>query len=65
MSTKFNTICPLSIIGRGCYKCDTDCFLYYNNECLLKTYLLLLIGEKTKKVAKEEVKKFQKDLQLT
>lgn len=64
MGKILNTVCPLSIIGRGFYKCDTDCTLYYNNECLLKTYLLSSIGERTKKV-EEEIKKLQKDLQFT
>ena len=64
MSTNRNTICPLSIIGRGCYSCDTNCTLYYNNECLLKTYLLNLTGIRQKET-EEKILKLQKDLQFT
>lgn len=64
MSTNRNTICPLSIIGRGCYKCDTDCTLYYNDECLVKTYLLNLTGIRQKET-EEKILKLQKDLQFT
>ena len=56
MNKDSNVICPLGIIGRGCYTCFTDCALHYNDECLLRTYLLILVGEKTRKV-EEEIRK--------
>lgn len=64
MNKDSNVICPLGIIGRGCYTCFTDCALHYNDECLLRTYLLILVGEKTRKV-EEEIRKMQRDIQFT
>lgn len=62
MNKDSNAICPLGIIGRGCYKCATDCTLYYNGECLIKTYLLNLTRIRQKET-EEKILKLQKDLQ--
>ena len=48
MNKDTNVICPLGVIGRGCYTCSTNCALYHDNECLIKTYLLILTGIKQK-----------------
>lgn len=59
-----NTTCPLSRIARGAYSCNTECALYYNDECLIKTYLLILTGVKQKET-EETIKKLQRDIQFT
>ena len=61
MNNHNNAICPLGIIGRGCYTCSTNCALYHNNECLIKTYLLILTGVKQKET-EEKIQKLQKDM---
>ena len=56
-----NIVCPLGIISRGLYSCSKDCALCYNDECLIKTYLLILTGAKQKET-EEKIQKLQKDL---
>lgn len=64
MNKDSDVICPLGIIGRGCYTCFTNCALYHDNECLIKTYLLILTGVKQKET-EEAIKKLQRDIQFT
>ena len=55
MNKDSNAICPLGIIGRGCYTCSNNCALYYNDECLIKTYLLILTGVKQKETEEKTI----------